>query len=39
MLTYMYNLDVKSLSVTSTYRAEAVIDGTPALGSAYFSLR
>jgi hypothetical protein len=36
---YMYNLATSSLSGTGTYKVEAVIDGTPAAGAAYFDLK
>jgi hypothetical protein len=36
---YMYNLATSSLSGTGTYKVEAVINGTPAGGAAFFDLR
>jgi hypothetical protein len=36
---YMYNLATSSLSGTGTYKVEAVINGTPAGGAAYFDLK
>jgi hypothetical protein len=36
---YMYNLATSSLSGAGTYKVEAVINGTPALGAAYFDLK
>jgi len=36
---YMYNLATSSLSGTGTYKIEAVINGTPVGGAAFFDLR
>ncbi len=36
---YMYNLDVRSLTGAGTYKVEAVLGSSAALGPAYFSLR
>ena len=36
---YMYNLATSSLSGTGKYEVEAVINGTPVPGAAYFSLK
>jgi hypothetical protein len=36
---YMYNLATSSLSGTGQYKVEAVINGTPVPGAAYFSLK
>jgi hypothetical protein len=36
---YMYNLATSSLSGTGTYKAEAVINGTPAGVAAFFDLK
>ncbi len=36
---YMYNLATSSLSGTGQYKVEVVINGTPASGAAYFSLK